>query len=160
MIEKILNDQINKEALASQLYLSHSIWANTMGYDGFASFLYKQSNEEREHMMKIVNHMIVRDLTPEIGTIPAVKEKPETIYECFHQVYDHECYITKSIEDIINISMEKKDWKTFEFMQWFIKEQIEEENHIKSVLDKFNIAGKNNISCESLLLLNEQSKSW
>ena len=142
-VEKALNDQIEKEAYSSQLYLSMASWAETNGFKGVSAFLYHHADEEREHMMRFIR--FVNDRSGH-AKIPLLQEPPavfEGVKELFGQIYDHEKFITQSINEIVGVCMDEKDYTTQQFLQWFVQEQIEEESLASEILDKLNLFGKN-----------------
>ena len=115
------------EAHAAQIYLSYGAWAADEGYDGIANFLFRHSNEERNHMTKILRYIIQRGAKPIIQAIPAPTADPKSVNDCFYKVLENEVNNTKAIYDCVNAAFDEKDWATWNFMQWFVKEQIEEE---------------------------------
>ena len=137
----MLNHQITKEALASQIYLSYAAWADDSGYAGIANFLFRHAQEERNHMMKILEYVQERGARAVIEAIPAPGEDPQHVQDCFEKVFAQEVGNTQAIYNIVNKSFEEKDWATWSFMQWFVKEQVEEETLALNLLDKIKIAG-------------------
>lgn len=136
-----LNAQITKEAHASQIYLSYAAWADNKGFSGVSNFLFRHAQEERNHMMKILEYVLKRGAEAKVSAIPAPPENPESINNCFERVFEHEVDNTKAIYKIVKMSQEEEDWATWNFMQWFVKEQIEEETLALTLLDKMKIAG-------------------
>lgn len=145
-----LNMQLTKEAYASQIYLSYGAWANHQGYAGIANFLFRHAQEERNHMMKILEYILKRGSKVHISAIDAPPENPSNINKCFEKVFEHEVDNTNGINKIVKICHEEEDWATWNFMQWFVNEQIEEEAMALSLLDKMKIAGGDKVSNESL----------
>lgn len=140
-LEQALNDQITKEAQAAQIYLSYGAWANSQGCSGIANFLFRHSNEERNHMMKIVEYILKRGANVRISPIPGPPENPASINQCFEKIFEHEVENTKAIYRVTKMSHDEEDWGTWNFMQWFVKEQTEEETLAMNLLDKIKIAG-------------------
>ena len=141
-MEKALNNQIELEASASFLYLSMASWCDLEGMEGSAKFMYRQSEEEREHMLRIFNYISEVDghaLTPAVNQPP---HKFDSIQDMFNMVYAHEQKVTKSIHELVAISLEEKDHTTYNFLQWYIEEQREEEALMRTILDKIKIIGK------------------
>ncbi len=136
-----LNKQIGLEGYASFLYLSMASWCDKEGFEGSAQFMHRQSDEEREHMLKIFHYIYEVDghaLTPSIAQAP---HDFGTIREMFEEVYKHEQKVTKSIHDLVAISLEEKDHTTYQFLQWYIDEQREEEALMRSILDRIKLIG-------------------
>ncbi|MFC2151658.1 ferritin [Bacteroidota bacterium] len=144
-VEKILNDQIQKEGYSSNLYLAMASWADTEGYAGIAQWLYAQAEEELMHMMKFVHFINERGGH---AVIPAFDQPPakfEGIKKLFDQVLKHEQFISGSINDIIALAIKENDFATQNWIQWFITEQIEEEASVQSIIDKLNLLGEKNM---------------
>lgn len=139
-MEQLLNTQMTREAYQSQVYLSYGSWAEVNSFNGIATFLYKHSREEREHMFKFLKYINDRGGSAKIEAIQAAPVHPKDIGECLNSVLKHEIENSKEIDKIVNLAHEEKDWATFNFGQYFVKEQIEEESLIKDVIDKYNLA--------------------
>lgn len=144
-IENILNEQIEKEGYSSNLYLSMASWAENNGFGGIAQWLYAQAAEEHMHMMKFIHHINERGGK---AIIPAFK-KPEAdfgnVKNLFSEVLKHEEYITDSINEIVAVAVEEKDFSTHTWLQWFVTEQIEEVASVRTVIDKLNMLGEHNM---------------
>ncbi len=138
---KALNGQVEMEAYASFLYLSMSIWCESKGLKGCASFMRRQSTEENVHMLKIIDYMLDVNHCP---LVPSVKQPPasyESIVSLMHDVYAHEQKVTKSIHHLIELCNKEDDFATFNFLQWYVTEQREEESLMREILDKINLIG-------------------
>ena len=136
-----LNSQMTKEAHASQIYLAYASWAENLGFSGIANFLFRHAEEERNHMMKILEYILQRGSEVNVVSIPAPHDKPSGITNCFEKVFEHEVENTKTIYKVVKMSLDEEDWATWNFMQWFVKEQIEEETLAMNLLNKIKIAG-------------------
>ena len=152
---------MTKEASASQIYLSYAAWASSEGYGGIANFLFRHANEERNHMMKFLEYILERGAKVKVEAIPAPPKEPTGIQNCFEQVFEQEVDNTKGIYKLVKMSFDEEDWATWHFMQWFVKEQTEEETLALNLLDKIKIAGGVNASGEALYALDKdlQTKS-
>ena len=148
-----LNSQMTKEAHASQIYLSYGAWADGIGYSGIANFLFRHANEERNHMMKILEYVLKRGGSVKIGIIPPPPPAPADIQECFEKIFVHEVDNTKAIYKIVTLSFKEEDWATWNFMQWFVREQTEEETLAIDLLDKIKVAKNNSPIGNSLYSL-------
>jgi ferritin len=137
-IEKVLNDQMTREAYQAQIYLSYASWAEYNSYAGVANFLYKHAHEEREHMFKLIKYINDRGGKTKIEAIKAPHSDPKDMEDCLKKVLKHEIDNSAAIDAIVNLAHEEKDWATFNFGQWFVKEQMEEEKLVNNLLDKFN----------------------
>lgn len=152
-IEDILNKQVKKEAEAAQIYLSYATWADSEGYAGVANLLFRHSGEERNHMMKVIEYIQERGGRAKITALAAPPKDPKNLQECFEKTFQHEVDNSNAIYEIVNLSLKEKDWATWNFGQWFVKEQIEEETMVMALLDKLKIAGGPKATSESLLYL-------
>lgn len=139
-MEKMLNDQMTREAYQAQVYLSYASWAEVNSFSGIATFLYGHMQEEREHMFKILKFINDRGGSAKIEAIDAPPETPSDIGDCLNKILNHEIENSKEIDKIVNFAHEERDWATFNFGQWFVQEQIEEETLINGVIDKYNLA--------------------
>jgi len=136
-----LNDQMTKEGHASQIYISYAAWAASEGYDGIANFLFRHAQEERNHMMKFLEYIIERGAKVKVDAIPAPGPDPKNVQDCFEKVFKQEIGNTESIYKIVKQSFDEGDWATWHFLQWFVKEQTEEETLALNLLDKIKVAG-------------------
>ncbi len=149
-ISAALNAQMTKEAHASQIYLSYAAWASGEGFGGIANFLFKHAQEERNHMMKMLEYILKRGAEVKVTIVPAPPENPASIYNCFEKIFEHEVDNTKAVFKLVKMSHEEEDWATWDFMQWFVKEQVEEETLAMNLLDKMKIAGGEEMSSNAL----------
>lgn len=136
-----INNQIKNEEHSSRLYMAMASWCETKGYRGAANFLYKQSDEERMHMLKFIKFLNDRGGFSQLQALELPNSKYSSLLEVFQNVLKHEEFITASINNIYAITMEEKDYTTGNFLQWYINEQIEEESTAHSILDKMNLVG-------------------
>ncbi len=140
-IENALNKQIRIEAESSQIYLSMACWAESKGFEGVAEFMFAQADEEREHMLRLLKYLTER------GGKAIVSElsKPSTDYttpkQMFEEVLEHEIFVSNSINDLVSLTFDEKDFATHNFLQWYVAEQIEEEATARTILDKINLIG-------------------
>jgi ferritin len=148
-----LNVQMTKEAHASQIYLSYAAWADSQGFNGIANFLFRHAQEERNHMMKILEYILKRGGEVKVTAIPAPPENPLSLNSCFEKVFEHEVDNSNAVNKLVKMSFDEEDWATWNFMQWFVKEQIEEETLAMDLLDKIKIAGGEKISSNALYSL-------
>lgn len=144
-IEKILNDQIEKESYSSNLYLAMATWAETNGYAGVAEWLYAQADEERLHMLKFVKYVNERGGHALISALDEPPKEQKSIQDMFESVFKHEQYISQSINDIVELAVDEKDFTTQSWIQWFVNEQIEEEAQVSEILDKLKLLGNQNM---------------
>src|SRR5471030_352436 len=108
-IAKALNRQMTNEAHNAQIYLSYASWANEKGYDGISNFLFRHANEERNHMMKILEYILKRGGKVVVTEIPGPGPDPKSINDCFKGIYKSEVENTEKIYRIVELSMAEKD---------------------------------------------------
>jgi ferritin len=142
VIEAALNQQVVLEAESSQIYLAMASWAEVEGYEGISNFLYKHSDEERMHMLKLVKFINERGGH---GIIPLLAQPPVKyagITPLFQMVLDHEIHVSNEINNLVDICLREKDYTTHNFLQWYVSEQIEEEALARKVIDKLKLIGE------------------
>jgi ferritin len=140
-IESALNKQIRIEAESSQVYLAMAVWAEVKGLEGISNFMYDQSDEEREHMLKLVKFVNERGGHAHISELNAPNVTFNSFKEMFEKLLEHEIYVSESINELVHISLQEKDYATHNFLQWYVAEQIEEEATARTILDKVNMIG-------------------
>jgi len=140
-VEAALNKQIVLEGFSSSIYLAMAVWAEKQGFEGVANFMYKHSDEEREHMLKLVRFMTERGADAEV---PAVAKPPhnfDNLKALFTELLSHEMSVTNEINGLVHLTLEEKDYTTHNFLQWYVAEQLEEEALARTILDKLKIIG-------------------
>jgi ferritin len=144
-VENICNRQVEREGYSSNLYLAMASWAENQGMAGIALWLYAQADEEKLHMLKFIKYINERGGK---AIIPAFK-KPisefKSAEDVFTQVLKHEEFVTASINEIVQVTLEVKDYTSHNFLQWFVNEQIQEEASARTIIDKLRLVGKNNM---------------
>jgi ferritin len=158
-IAQALNEQMTNEAHNAQIYLAYASWAADKGYDGIANFLFRHANEERNHMMKFLEYILKRGGKVVVSAIPAPGDDPVSVYDCFEKVFKSEVENTGNIYRIVEMSMAEKDWATWNFIQWFVKEQTEEETLALDLLSKIKVAGGANAKDDALYALDVDLKN-
>ena len=138
---KSLNDQINLEFYSSNIYLQMSSWCESKGLDGSARFLRAHAAEEMEHMNRLFNYVNETGAMAIIGAIQAPPCQFENIEDVFTQILDHERLVTSKINELVDIAFTGKDYSTFNFLQWYVAEQHEEEKLFATILDKIRMIG-------------------
>lgn len=141
-IENILNAQIKVEAHASSLYLAMSSWCDDQGLDNAADFFARQSDEERAHMLKLFKYIGDRGgraISPEVTNVPVDFESFRGVFE---QTLEQEMFVTEQFNNIADKCMKLKDYVTFNFVQWFLEEQVEEEYVARRILEMFDVIGE------------------
>ena len=140
-IEAALNKQVTVEAESSQIYLAMASWAENLGFEGVSQFMYAHSDEEREHMLKLIKFINERGGHAKISQLSAPPSEFGSFKDMFQLLFDHEVLVSQSINDLVDISLQEKDYATHNFLQWYVSEQIEEGGLARNILDKINLIG-------------------
>ncbi|MDQ3072047.1 MAG: ferritin [Bacteroidota bacterium] len=140
-IEQALNRQIELEAGSSQFYLAMASWAEVKGFNGISSFMYRQSDEERQHMLKLFHYINERGGHAEVSKLDAPEKQFDSINDIFQELLDHEILVTKEINQLVHMCLKEQDYTTHNFLQWYVAEQIEEERLARTIIDKLNLIG-------------------
>ncbi|MBD8513373.1 non-heme ferritin [Photobacterium sp. WH77] len=141
MVEK-LNEQINLEFFSSNLYLQMSAWCEDKGFEGAAEFLRIHAAEEMQHMQRLFTYVSETGALPILGTIEAPQHEFSSLGEVFRATYEHERLITERINKLAHVAFTTQDYSTFNFLQWYVSEQHEEEKLFKGILDKIELVGE------------------
>ena len=141
-MEKALNDQINAEFYSAYLYLSMSSWFDSIGLKGFAHWERVQAMEERDHALKFLDYVMARGGRVGLRSIETPPIDWKTPTDAFETHLDHEFKVTGLINNLVNLSMAEKDHATVNFLQWFVSEQVEEEENARNILDQLNMISK------------------
>jgi ferritin len=150
-LEKSINEQITVEMWSSNLYLAMSFHLQKEGFDGFATWLRKQSQEELQHAYGLGDYLIKRGGTVKIDKIDSVPQVWNSPLEIFKKSYEHECEVSTMIDKLVNVASEVKDKASQDFLWGYVREQVEEEATAQSILEKIKMAGDN-----GLFFLNEK----
>ncbi len=141
-IQDALNDQVRIEAESSQAYLAMASWAEIQpGINNITSFFYRHSDEERMHMLKIIHFINDRG---GFAAVPALKQPQLTfpsIKHAFKALLAHEIFVSESINKLVDLALQEKDYATHNFLQWYVAEQIEEEALARTLNDKLELIG-------------------
>jgi ferritin len=136
-----LNAQIAAENFASQLYLSASCWCHSKGFQGCGNFFAGHSEQEATHMRKLLDYVIKTGGHAHIGAVAAPPAEFGSLKQVFETVFDHEKGITAKINSLVDFFLGAKDYSTFNFLQWYVAEQHEEEHLFRSILEKIELIG-------------------
>lgn len=155
-LQKELNKQINKEIFSSYLYLSMAAYFETLTLKGFANWMYVQSQEELTHAMRIFKYVIDKGGKVELAAMEAPKKEWKNTLDAFEASYEHEKFITKSIDDLVTLAIEEKDYATQRMLDWFVNEQVEEETNVTEIIEKIKLTGMQNTG---LLFIDKELQS-
>ncbi len=140
-IQSAIDAQIKIEADSSQIYLAMASWAEVQGFEGISAFMYKQADEERMHMLKLVRYANQRGGDAKIPSVIEPVLDCSSFKALFTQLYEHEVKVSASINELVHVSLSERDYATHNFLQWYVAEQIEEEATARTILDKINLIG-------------------
>jgi len=138
-LTKQLNTQINHECFSVVLYTQMSAWCASKGYDGCALFFRMQADEEKQHMEKLFVYVLETGGLPQLSEIAAPPSSWDSVRDLFQATFDHEKSISAEISALVEIALDEKDFSTFNFLQWYVSEQHEEEHRLKSILDRIDM---------------------
>ncbi|RRD80061.1 ferritin [Alloprevotella sp. OH1205_COT-284] len=144
-LQDALNGQIVAEIYSANLYLSMAFYMEKEGFDGFSHWMKKQSSEEMDHAYAIANYIIKRGGTAVVGNIDAVKQNWESPLNAFKDAYEHECKVSKMIDDLLDKAIAEGDKASQDFLWQFVREQVEEEATASSIVDRIERMGDNAI---------------
>jgi ferritin len=145
-MEKAINDQISYEASSTNAYVAIGSWCERTGFEGSAVFFFEQANEENTHLLKFIHFL---NSVGAEAIIPGI-EKPQgsfaTLESAFQAGLKSEQTVTKLINNLVEIAEKEKDRATYSFLQWFVNEQVEEETLFQTILQKFEILGRDKLA--------------
>jgi len=138
-----LNAHMNLELQSAHLYLSMSSCSNTLGLKGAANWFMVQYHEEMVHFMKFYTYMVDQGENITLSASKAVPNTYKSLLDMFEKTLAHEQMITKCINDLSEQAVQERDHATRIFLQWFVTEQIEEENNDRDLIAKLKLVGDN-----------------
>ncbi|MBW1998903.1 MAG: ferritin [Deltaproteobacteria bacterium] len=141
-MEKALNDQVNAEMYSAYLYLAMEAYFQSVGLNGFATWMRVQTQEELVHAMKIYDFINERGGRVTLRAIEAPPTEWDSPLGVFQAAYEHEQKVTGLINDLVDLSQAEKDHATHNFLQWFVGEQVEEEDSANKVVEKIKLVGE------------------
>jgi ferritin len=136
-----LNEQISHEFASSNLYLAMSAWCATQGLRGSARFLAHHADEEMQHMRKLFSYLIDVNAHPIVPALAQPAKEFGSLKEIMGKAFEHEKFITSKIYALTETALAEKDFGTFNFLQWYVAEQREEEELFQTVNDIIELAG-------------------
>ena len=149
-VKNLINDQINKELYSAYLYLDFSLFYEEQGLGGFANWYMIQAQEERDHAMLMLKYL---QNNGEKVTLEAVAKPDKEMNELIDPLklgFEHEKYVTSLINDIYAAAYDVKDFRTMQFLDWFVKEQLEEEKNAEDMIKKMELFGNDSKGLYSL----------
>ena len=155
-IAELINDQVNKELYSAYLYLDFANYYEAEGLDGFAHWYEVQAHEERDHAMMMRRYLIDNGVRVQLGAIAQPDKIMKKHDDPLKFGYEHEQYVTSLINTIYSAAFKINDFKTMQFLDWFIKEQGEEEKNAEDMIRKFELFGHD---AKGLYSLNQELKA-
>lgn len=152
-IEEAINRQINEEMYSSYLYLSMSAYFEHAGLKGFANWMYVQYREEMDHAMKFYRYINERGGKVKLYEIKEPPNEWKSPLHAFEETLKHEKHITECINELVDLAEKKKDRATFNLLQWYIDEQVEEEANDEEIINQLKLIGDNG---QGLLMLDRE----
>lgn len=138
---KLLNDQINEELYSAYLYLTFADHFEERGLKGFANWYYIQTQEERDHAMLLRRYLLNEGKRPVMSKIAQPDTSFSTDLEVLEAALEHEKYITDKINTIYKSAQKDNDFRTMQMLDWFVKEQGEEEDNARSLIESYKLFG-------------------
>jgi ferritin len=146
MISKKMNDAINNqigaEFYSAHLYLSMSSYLESVDLPGFAQWMRVQYQEETFHAEKLFDHIIERDGRAVLVKFDAPPSEWDSVLTIFEEAYKHEQKVTSLINGLVDIAMAEKDHASYNFLQWFVDEQVEEEASVKTIVQQLKMVNE------------------
>ncbi len=155
-VKELLNDQINKELYSAYLYLDFANFYKDKGLDGFHNWFQVQTQEERDHAMLFIQYMQNNSASVELKTIPKPDIRLEKLEDPLREALKHEEYVTSLIHNLYDAAQSVKDFRTVQFLDWFVKEQGEEEKNTQDLITKMELFGG---EAKSLYMLDNELKA-
>ena len=140
-IAALLNEQINKEFYSAYLYLDMANFYDELDLDGYANYYTIQAQEERDHALLFLKYMQINGLKVSFEAIGKPDKTYETILDPLVAAAEHERYVTSLINNIYHEAHEAKDYRTMKFLDWFVNEQMEEEENADSMISRYKLFG-------------------
>ena len=141
-VEMLLNQQIKKEAYSSSVYLGMASWCDRNGFDMSADYFFKQAEEERHHQLKFFKYVLDMGGSAVSPEVTNIKNEYNSFRDVFEEALEQEVNITQSIKNIAARCQKEQDFVTLEFLNWFFKEQREEEYKARRALELFDVIGE------------------
>ena len=155
-VAELLNTQINKEFYSAYLYLDFSVYYEEEGLDGFANWYKIQAQEERDHAMLFLQYLQNNGEKVILDAIAKPDKELKDKMDPLQAALEHERYVTSLIHDIYEAAYDKKDFRTMQFLDWFVKEQGEEEKNAEDMIKKMELFGSD---AKGLYMLNSEMAS-
>ena len=141
-VAKLINEQVNKELYSAYLYLDIANYYTEEGLDGFANWYTIQAQEERDHALLFVKYLQNNGMKVTLEAIAKPDKTLDSIMAALNVGLEHEQYVTSLIHTIYDAAYSIKDFRTMQFLDWFVKEQGEEEKNAEDLIKKYELFGQ------------------
>jgi len=155
-MESALNEQVNRELYSAYLYMSMSSFSDRIGLKGFANWFMVQYHEEMLHAMKIYEYIMRQGGKVKLMNLQEPPSEFDSPLDMFEKTLAHERFITKSINDLVDLAIAERDHATQIFLQWYVTEQIEEEENDNDIIAKLKLVGTGTENNNGLFLLDKE----
>ena len=152
-MEKAINEQINREFYSAYLYLSMATFLAEKNVTGMAQFMKVQAQEETTHAMKMYDYVEEQGGRVLLDAIDKPDTEFDSILAVFKQSFEHEQFVTKNINGLMDLAIKQSDHATKVFLDWFVSEQVEEEATFDAIIKKLELIGENG---HGILMIDEQ----
>ena len=139
---KELNKQLNKEFYSAYLYLAMSAYCNKSDFPGAANWFLEQYQEEQDHATRIYNYLIDQDAKVDLQAVDKPPKKFGSLLQTYTESLEHEQFMTKNLNELSNFALQEKDHATYNLLQWFVNEQVEEESTVSDIISKLKMVGE------------------
>ncbi len=152
-VAQLLNQQINKEFYSAYLYLDIANFYDEMDLDGYSNYYMIQAQEERDHALQFIKYMQTNNLKITLEAIDKPDKVFKTVLDPLEVAAEHERYVTSLIHNIYHEAHQVKDYRTMKFLDWFVDEQMEEEDNADSMVSRYQLFGQDS---KGLYLLDQE----
>ena len=142
-LSNALSNQVNAEYYSAYLYLIMSARMDRAGFHGAANWLFVQAKEEMAHAIHMYQHILERGAVPHLFEIKAPEESFDNLKDVFEKVYAHELKVTERINNIATLALQENDHACYQFIMWYVNEQVEEEDNDTDILARLELIGDN-----------------
>lgn len=140
-LQNAIKDQVNAEMWSANLYMSMCLYLKSEGFNGFAHWMKKQSEEELNHAYEMADYVLKRGGTVTVDKVDVVPTGWGSPLEVFEHVYEHECHVSQLINDLVDVASAEKDKATQDFLWSFVREQVEEEATAQGIVERIRKMG-------------------
>ncbi len=151
---QLMNTQIEKEFYSAYFYISMSAYCASKNCDGFSHWFYVQAKEECDHAQMIIDYIVKIGAAPQFQAIESPPSTFNSLEEVFAKTLEHEQYVTSLIFGLMDVATAEKDYKSVQFLQWYVSEQMEEEENATALVEKYKMA---KVSDAGVLFLDKEA---